>query len=228
MTAPDSSSKNSDGSEKPKVGQIYSPTLTLMNFKNGSSSNSTPLKLLHCDNGYDRNKCTSINPNKTLSFDGTLGYTNKMLFGYAQGATSGTASTSIVGKLTNCTSNSCDFTAAQKQFINSVKTPALALIRKVQQFPGAIQGVAEQMAPIIANELALKYGEAALYAANQTFNGVKGIKPDFVDQNINKLVQELAAIRAEDANFQPRVVATEQWIKMILTSNPAIFVKPGL
>jgi conjugative transfer pilus assembly protein TraH len=228
MTAPDSSSKNSDGSEKPKVGQIYSPTLTLMNFKNGSSSNSTPLKLLHCENGYGRNKCTSINPNKTLRFDGTLGYTNKMLFGYAQGATTGTASTSIVGKLTNCTGNACDFTAAQKQFINSVKTPALALIRKVQQFPGAIQGVAEQMAPIIANELALKYGEAALYAANQTFNGVKGIKPDFVDPNINKLVQELAAIRAEDANFQPRVVATEQWIKMILTSNPAIFVKPGL
>lgn len=79
MTAPDSSSKNSDGSEKPKVGQIYSPTLTLMNFKNGSSSNSTPLKILHCNNGYDRNKCTNINPNKTLSFDGTLGYTNKML-----------------------------------------------------------------------------------------------------------------------------------------------------
>lgn len=228
MTNPDSPSNNPDGSEKPKVGQIYSPTLTLMSFKNGSSSNSTPLKVLHCSNGYERNKCTSINPNNTLSFDGTLGYTNKMLFGYAKGVTTGTSSDSIVGKLTNCTANSCNFSPAQKQFINSIQTPVLGLIKKVQHSPGAIQAIAEQMAPLIANELAVKYGEAALYAANQTFNGVKGIKPDFVDANIARLVEELAAIRAEHVTLQPKIVAAQQYVDIIVSSNPAVFVKPGL
>jgi len=227
MTQPDQSSKNSDGSEKAKVGQIFSPTLTLMNFKNGSNGNSTPLKVLHCTNGYDRNKCTSIDPNNALSFDGTLGYTNKMLFGYAQGSSTGTSSDSIVGKLTYCTASSCGFTAAQKSFINSIQTPVLGLIKKVQQSPGAIQTIAEQMAPIIANELAVKYGEAALYAANQTFNGVKGIKPDFVDGNIQKLTTELTQIRAEHVELQPRVVAAQNYVNIIVSNNPAVFVKPG-
>lgn len=227
MTKPDESDSNSDGSVKAKVGQIYSPTLSLMNFKNGSASTSTPLKILHCDNGYERTECTEIDPNKTLSFDGTLGYTNKMLFGYAQGASTGTSTDSIVGKLTNCTGNACDFTSAQKSFINAIETPVLGLIKKVQQSPGAISSIAEQMAPLIANELALKYGEAALYATNQTFNGVKGIKPDFVDGNIQKLTNELLQIRQEHTELQPRLVAAQNYISTIVTSNPSVFVKPG-
>ena len=228
MTSPDSGGGNNpDGSPKVKVGQIFSPTLTLMNFKNGSNGNSTPLKVLHCNNGYDRNKCTSIDPNNALSFDGTLGYTNKMLFGYPQGPTNGTTADSIVGKLTYCQTGACGFTAAQIGFINAIQTPVLALIKQVQQSPGAIQSIAEQLAPLIANELAVKYGEAAIYAANQSFNGVRGMKPDFADPNIRKLTVELAEIRAEHEKLQPKIVAAKELVKIILSSNPAVFVKPG-
>lgn len=227
MTNPDSNTKNADGSAKVKVGQIFSPTLTLMNFKNGSNGNSTPLKVLHCNNGYDRNKCTSIDPNNNLSFPGTMGYTNKMLFGYTQGPIAGTTTSSIIGKLTYCTAGTCGFTPAQISFINSVQTPVLGLIKQVQQSPGAIQSIAEQLAPLIANELAVKYGEAAIYSANQSFNGVRGIKPDFVEPNIQKLTSELAELRAEHQSLQPKIVAAKELVKIIVSSNPAVFVKPG-
>lgn len=107
----------------------------------------------------------------------------------------------------------------------------LALIKQVQQSPGAIQSIAEQLAPLIANELAVKYGEAAIYAANQSFNGVRGMKPDFVDPNIRKLTLELAEIRAEHEKLQPKIVAAKELVKLsfpairLYSSSPVAFNK---
>ncbi|MFL1479904.1 MULTISPECIES: conjugal transfer protein TraH [Pseudomonas] len=227
MTNPDDSGSNTDGSPKVKVGQIFSPTLTLNNFKDGSNGKSTPLRILHCTDGYDRNKCTKINANDSMSFEGTLGYTNRMLFGSSIGPSAGVDPSSIVGKLSYCTAGKCGFTVAQQSFIEAISVPLLAMIRQVQQSPGAVQSVATQLAPVIANELAASYGKAAIYAANQVFNGVKGMKPDFVEPNIKKLTEELAVIQAEVNNQQQRVTQAKAVVDMILANNPSVFAKPN-
>lgn len=53
------------------------------------------------------------------------------------------------------------------------------------------------------------------------------MKPDFVEPNIRKLTVELAEIRAEHEKLQPKIVAAKELVKIILSMNPAVFVKPG-
>ena len=160
----------------------------------------------------------------TFTFDGTVGYVNRMLFGDPTGANAGAQADSLIGNLKYCSAASC-FTAAQRSFINAVNVPTLKLLRDVQHSPGAVEAVAIQLVPVIADELAIRLGEAAITAAKQTFSGVKNVtRPPEMDQAITSLEQEVMGLRMALANQTDRVLAAKEYARMVTATNPAIMV----
>lgn len=225
MTPPPSSpdQTNPDGSPKPEVGATYAPSLSLMDLKNGSKVTGVPLKILRCTDGHDRDQCSQISETN-MEFDGTLGYTNRMLFGDPAGGS--VADDSIIGKLTLCTS-SCDLTTAQKNFVQATTVPVLGLLRRVQKSPGAAANFGVIMAPIIADELAVNYGEVAMKAAKSVFSGTKVPKPDFVPKAETDLLAEMGQLRASASLNIQRILTLKQVADAIAASNPAIFAGSG-
>ena len=79
--------------------------------------------------------------------------------------------------------------------------------------------------PVIADELAIRLGEAAITAAKQTFSGVKNVtRPPEMDQAIASLEQEVMGLRMALANQTDRVLAAKEYARMVTASNPAIMV----
>lgn len=222
-SASEAEKTNPDGSPKPEVGAVYSPSLSLMALRNGSKVTGTPLKVLRCTDGHDRDECSAIHEGD-VEFDGMLGYSNRMLFGDPSGGS--VDSSSIVGKMTVCTSG-CSFTTAQKGYIAATSVPVLGLLRRVQRSPGAAANFASVMSPIVADELAVLYGQAAMDAAKAVFSGTKVPKPDFVPKAESDLMMEMAQLRASaSANIQ-RILALKAMADAIAAANPAILGSSG-
>lgn len=213
---------NPDSSPKPQVGTEKPHVLTLFDLRDGSGKK--PLNYYSCMGEEGREQC--LNPTETnLVFDGTLGYTNRMLFGAPSG-NDGVQASSIVGLLSSCSAADCGFTNEHKAFINAVSAPALKMLRDVQSSPGAMVVVAQQLAPVIADELAAQYGEAALKAARSAFSGVKGVtKPKEVTQRERDLFQEWITIRKIVADQSQRVLAAKHYVDIVVASNPAVFAQ---
>jgi len=208
------------GKVKPETGTVFAPTLSLADLREGSTAGTRVLQILSCGGEAD---CLSPST-ATLTFDGTVGYVNRVLFGDPTGADTGAQADSLIGNLKSCTTAAC-FTAAQRSFINAVSVPTLKLLRDVQHSPGAVEAVAIQLVPVIADELAIRLGEAALTAAKQTFSGVKNVtRPPEMDQAIASLEQEVMGLRMALANQTGRVLAAKEYAKMVTASNPAIMV----
>lgn len=215
---------NPDGSPKIDVGATFAPSLTLYDFKDGNTAGKS-VKVWRCQDGTDREKCTALK-SVDFSFAGTLGYTNQMLFGDKEGQNlPGSYANSIVGKLSSCEDNKCGFTASQIAFVNSISSPVLSLIKQVQSEPGAMNALARDMAPVIADELAVRFGEAALRAARSTYDGVKVTQPDFVPAALKDRAVELAAIRKSAEGNQDRVLKAKDMVKAIIEGNPKVFTK---
>ncbi len=212
---------NPDGSPKPEVGTPISHSLTLFDLRDGSSKK--PLKFLRCDTTA-REGC--LNPTEAdLVFEGMLGYTNRMLFGTAD-ENGGIQPSSILGLLSTCNTTDCGFTAQHKAFINAVSAPVLKMLRDVQASPGAMVVVAQQLAPVIADELAARYGEAALKAARQAFTGAQGVtKPPEVSKREGELFDEWLKLREIIANQTDRVLKAKQYVAAVVSSNPAVFAQ---
>lgn len=215
---------NADGSRKVDVGATFAPSLTLYDFKDGNTAGKS-VKVWRCQDGKEREKCTVLE-SRDFAFAGTLGYTNQMLFGDKEGQSlPGSFANSIVGKLSTCDSNNCAFTAAQIGFVNAISSPVLSLIKQVQSEPGAMSVLARDMAPVIADELAVRFGEAALRAARSTYDGVKVTQPDFVPAALKERAIELAAIRKSAEGNQDRVLKAKDMVKAIIEGNPKVFTK---
>lgn len=212
---------NPDGSPKPQTGKPISYALSLGDLRDGSSKK--PLKFLRCDT-TEREGC--LNPTLAdLSFEGTLGYTNRMLFGAAN-ENDGVQPSSILGLLSTCNTSDCGFTAQHKAFINAVSAPVLKMLRDVQASPGAMVVVAQQLAPVIADELAARYGEAALKAARQAFSGASGVtKPDDIARREQELFSEWVKQQEIVASQTDRVLKAKQYVAAVISSNPAVFAQ---
>ena len=117
------------------------------------------------------------------------------------------------------------FTAAQIGFVNAISSPVLSLIKQVQSEPGAMSVLARDMAPVIADELAVRFGEAALRAARSTYDGVKVTQPDFVPAALKERAIELAAIRKSAEGNQERILKSKDMDKAIIEGNPKVFTK---
>lgn len=212
---------NPDGSQKPQVGLFVGGTLSLSDLRDGSAKK--PLKYLSCDTS-DREGCLNPQP-ADLVFDGTLGYTNRMLFGDPND-NNGIQANSIIGLLSTCSSTDCGFTDQQKAFINAISAPALKMLRDVQSSPGTMVVVAQQLAPVIADELAARYAEAALKAARSAFDRTTGVtKPDVVTKRERDLFQEWMTLREMAANEMDRVLQAKRYVEAVVSSNPAVFAQ---
>ncbi len=215
---------NSDGTIKPPDGSWRAGIIGLYDLRDGSAKK--PMNYYDCLGDTARDGCTHLALSGTpLTFEGTLGYTNRMLFGSAD-ESNGVQSGSIIDLLTTCNSTDCGFTAEHRRFISSVSAPLLKMMRDVQSSPGAMQIVAQQLAPIIADELAAKYGEAALKAARSAFSGVNSVtKPDQVAQRERELFDEMMKLRSDASNQTDRFLKAKQYVDVIVASNPAVFAR---
>ncbi|MBG6083000.1 conjugal transfer protein TraH [Rubrivivax gelatinosus] len=216
-----------NGTEKEDTGEVRPATLTLYDLHDGSSQK--PLKIWKCTNGFDANKCTTL-AEGDLSFIGMKGYVNKMLFGQAVGAAGGVDPSSIIGKLQNCTSGGssgspCAFTTAQKNFLNAVQTPALAMIRRVQASPGAVEHVALRLVDVLATELTVRYGEAVVRALRMAFNNGKVTKHEPIQAAETQRMLELSEFRTQAARLMEQNQSVVAYIDEVVKSNPSIFPK---
>lgn len=195
--------------------------LTLSDLKEGSTSGERSLYIYTCQGSAD---CLDIKTT-TITFDGMAGHANKILFGNATGAGAGTVSDSLIGKMKDCPNSTACFTAAQRSFIATISTPVLGLLRSVQHSSGAMEAVAVQLAPVIADELAIRLGESAIKAARHAFTGTKDVvRPPEIDDSIASLERELAVMQSKLAQHLPRLVAAAEYAKQITISNPALMV----
>ncbi|MEC4720484.1 conjugal transfer protein TraH [Noviherbaspirillum sp. CPCC 100848] len=214
------------GTPSVEVGQNWEiPLLTLSQLHDGSRPDARH-KRFECQDGHERNQCTIV---KTvdLTFEGSVGFVNRMLFGNATGAQNATTADSIVGKLTGCSSNACSFTATQQAFINSTNVQVLAILRQVQQSPGAVEHIARILAPVIAEEYTLSLGKSAVRAAAMAVNGSKVLVPENASKSIDKLHEEIRFFQQRVSDQLPRVMKAKEYAKVIVANNPSIFSKPG-
>jgi conjugative transfer pilus assembly protein TraH len=214
------------GTPSVEIGQNWEiPLITLSQLHEGSRPDARH-KRFECQDGHERNQCTVV---KTvdLTFEGSEGFVNRMLFGNATGAQNATTADSIVGKLTGCSSNACSFTATQQAFINSTNVQVLAILRQVQQSPGAVEHIARILAPVIAEEYTLSLGKSAVRAAAMAVNGSKVLVPENASKSIDKLHEEIRFFQQRVSDQLPRVMKAKEYAKVIVANNPSIFSKPG-
>ncbi|MDR5799263.1 MULTISPECIES: conjugal transfer protein TraH [Caballeronia] len=227
VNGPENSSDTtaSDGSVAVDNGRYWAPTIRLLDLKDGNMSGNKPMYALRCADGYDLNKCMKISK-QNLSFGGVSGYVNLMLFGDAAGRSISTDS--IVGKLVSCSGNACDFTSAQKTFIGNISAPVLGLMKKVQSMPGAAAQMAVLTAPIVTDELTLKYAESALVAAQAAFSGTTYTKDEKISSAERDLLNEVIQLRTSSSADFEKLNAAIAYSKAISENNPAVFVKPPI
>lgn len=211
------------GKDQVDTGTVKPDTLNLFDLRNGSS-NGQPLKYWKCADGYARHQCTQLTE-ATLSFEGMKGYVNRMMYGQAAGLSAGVQATSIVGKLQYCQTTNCSFTTAQKDFLNSIQTPTLALIRQVQSSPGAVEHVSSRLIDAMANEIAVKYGEAAVKAVRMTFTEGKFPKPAEIVAAEQARMSELAQLRSALVTLTEQTMATKEYVRTVVANNPSVFAR---
>lgn len=216
---------NPDGSVQVDNGRYWSPTLHLPDLRDGNMGGEKPVYVLRCQDGYDEGSCRKI-ARASITFAGVRGYVNTMLFGDATGAN--TTADSIVGKLIFCSGNACNFTSQQKTFIGQVSAPVLGMMKKVQAMPGAADHIARQMAPVVIDEITIKFAESALVAAQAAFGGTKYTADERVLQAQSDLLKEVIAMRGVAAQQLPAINEAIAYTKAINQDNPAVFVKPEI
>ncbi|WP_432263219.1 conjugal transfer protein TraH [Cupriavidus sp. TMH.W2] len=221
----DSDQTNSDGSVQVDNGRYWAPTLHLPDLRDGNMGGQKPVYVLRCQDGYDEGQCRQVS-RSTLNFGGVRGYVNTMLFGDATGAS--TSADSIVGKLIFCSGNACNFTSQQKTFIGTISAPVLGMMKKVQAMPGAADSIARQMAPVVIDELTIKFAESALVAAQAAFGGTKYTADERVLKAQSDLLAEVIALRTTAAQQLPAINAAIAYTKAVNQDNPAVFVKPDI
>ncbi|MEO3954360.1 conjugal transfer protein TraH [Chromobacterium piscinae] len=220
-----SDQQNADGSIQVDNGRYWAPTIHLPDLRDGNMKGKKPVYVLRCQDGYDEGQCRKIE-RLTLEFGGVHGYVNAMLFGSASGAS--TSVDSIVGKLVSCTGNACNFTTQQKTFIGSISAPVLGMMKKVQSMPGASDYIARKMAPVVVDELTIKFAESALVAAQAAFGGTKFTADNLILNAQRDLLKEVIQLRASVSQQMPAINDAISYTKAINQDNPAVFVKPEM
>lgn len=223
-TEPDKATPS--GTASVEAGQTWEvPLLNLAKLHEGSHPGRRHQRY-ECQDGHQRHQCTVVKP-VDLTFEGSVGFVNRMLFGNATAAEGATTAGSIVGKLSGCSTNACSFTASQQAFINSTSVQILAILRQVQQAPSAVEHVARLLAPVIAEEYTLGLGKAAVRAASMAINGSKVLVPPNATKSIGDLNIEIAYFQQRVSDHLPKVLTAKEYARTIVENNPSIFVKPG-
>ena len=102
------------------------------------------------------------------------------------------------------------------------------MMKKVQAMPGAADHIARQMAPVIINEITIKFAESALVAAQAAFGGTKYTADERVLKAQSDLLHEVIDMRRAATEQLPAINEAIAYTKAINQDNPAVFVKPEI
>jgi conjugative transfer pilus assembly protein TraH len=101
-------------------------------------------------------------------------------------------------------------------------------MKKVQSMPGAAAQMAVLTAPIVTDELTLKYAESALVAAQAAFSGTTYTKDEKISSAERDLLNEVIQLRTSSSADFEKLNAAIAYSKAISENNPAVFVKPPI
>jgi conjugative transfer pilus assembly protein TraH len=193
--------------------------IDIHDLKTGRSEGGQKVKYV-CSAAPAREGCRNMTE-ATWDWEGTFGYTNRMLFGSIDGST--TTADSIVGKMSPACTGSCTLTVTQQQFVGATKLPFLSLMLDVQSQPGAAAFVAAQAAPLIAEELHIVLSEAVMRAARQILETKSGTKiPEQISVRIRELGDQYSRLLTNrDVNTQ-EYNAMHEFVRALASRDPAI------
>lgn len=217
---PDENAKNPDGKEKKNVGTYYAPTLTRLQELEIGTANNQQITLLACDTEDYCNRPSK----RAVDYEGTYGKTNRMLFGDKDGVITGDG---IISKLSTCQEANCGFTTEQRQFINSVPQPTIALLRPVQGNSTAMQAVAKYIVNVIARDLTINYAKAAIKSASMSFDKVKAVSipTDQFQKTLESIKEDLRFMETDRTNMQNDVMRAHKYMEQVVKSNPALMAQ---
>ncbi len=157
----------------------------------------------------------------TWDWEGTVGYTNHMLFGSIDGTS--TTADSIVGKMSPACAVDCSLSATQQSFVNATSVPFISMMLEVQSQEGAASAVAAQAAPLIAEELHIVLSEAVLRAARQVLStkGSTTIPPEIHDR-VRELGNQYSRIVTNRKANAQEFVALDEYVRTISRRDPSI------
>lgn len=205
-------------SETPRMAQRPGK-IDLHDLKTGRSSGAQKIKY-SCSSAPARGGCRSMDE-VAWDWEGTVGYTNRMLFGSIDGTS--TTADSIVGKMSPACAVDCTLSATQQSFVNATSVPFISMMLEVQSQEGAASAVAAQAAPLIAEELHIVLSEAVLRAARQVLStkGSTTIPPEIHDR-VRELGNQYSRIVTNRKANAQEFVALDEYVRTISRRDPSI------
>ena len=227
--SPDSTFAETMNSKAPADVILYEPTITsVQQFLLGPAPGET-IQILACNvtnAATDETYCNSIfKKNLTREeWPGVQGMVFKHLLGSTDGVTS--TENGLVHKLVNCNtslnaSSPCGFTTAQIALIETSSIPILALLKRAQGSPGLTESIAQQLAPVIAEDYAYRLMQSVVTAVGQSYSGVKGLSiPEVVTRNLTQIRSEFNGVSATRKRAMEQVNVSTAFIETAIKNLP--------
>jgi len=168
--------------------------------------------------------CTSMTTAPLASvYPGTDKYVNEGLFGVSQATMSDSDYLGATGGLVGYINHGTALDARAKGMLTKSDMPMLAYLRKVQRSPEAVVYVARQIAPLAAEDEALKLMSALTRTGRQIYadGAQKAVMPGNYMQNLRDVEAELNARRGATSTRITTITALTNYVKGIVENLPA-------
>lgn len=204
----------------------YPRSITLNDVVNGGGPNSahpkSSFRVTQCqgntsDSEGNEMPCTSLQTynwgngegraSSGASVIGVPGYVNTMIFGDPQGASGPKApaamidpAQSLIGYVSAPSSSNLKLTAEQASFVNGINLPILALLKRSNGSPEALQGIGIVISEYVQDYLRPRYARLFVDVATTTFTGIvvqRAEKPVNFDAELAGYQTDLATMERQ-------------------------------
>lgn len=227
-TQPNTSSSTSDGRSATLADSNHPPTIVLSILKKGPQKDSSQvIEKMRCeevtggvstvpDGACDKISYVTVGSD----FKGIYGYVSKMFFGHDKGMAQAPEANSIISKLFYCsdsTTAACSLTAEQKNFMASVRGPAVTLLLKTLHDSNLAAKVADDLIPIISNDYYMMYLDTFERAARTAYSGGgQQPVPVFVQDVVKQLHEMKQDALKEAENHIPKYNQLAEYVERAL------------
>lgn len=226
----DGSGSDEKGETITKMPTIPSARMFVEGLKEGEVAT-----LIGCPSGAENNEDGCNDPGtKTITqsdWKGVRGLVNNIMFGDVTGNTIQPGS--LVYNIVNCKSSAigptaCGFTSQQKAFIEQIKIPVIYYLRRSQSNPSMAYSIAQSLAPLVVNEIAINYLDSMVKILMQTWNHAGEVQmPKLVADSMKSLREELAAAVTDQQEKMVHLKQADDIVALMVRNNPNIIANGG-
>lgn len=220
-----------DKSPKP----AFNPPHTLFDLLNYTSldykkrpneSHPNPFRPYLCKDGKAPHQCLQVERTTNTANFGLQGYLNKILWGSPLGKDGSPSECSLTGVLTK---NSCPLSDARVKeihvFLETNQTPVLALLKRVQHEPGAVDATLDMLYPLMYLELAEAYGRAINTVSQEIFSRVTTRIPPEIIQNNKDRQKEFAQLQEAKKAYAGQFKEAVAYVDGVVKFQPEVFAQ---